>query len=173
MEAEERRNRLMRILRDRQKPVPGSKLADELGVSRQIIVSDIALLRAAGAQVFATSQGYILTAGANSRVRQVFACQHSREEAEDELLAIVEAGGKVIDVIVDHPLYGDLRGLLMLSSNGEVRDWAMKYLNSGAELLSALTKGVHLHTVEADNADVLARVGKALKDKGFLLTANI
>ena len=54
MTAEQRRSRISARLHEAQQPVSATVLARELGVSRQIIVGDVALLRAAAAEVFIT-----------------------------------------------------------------------------------------------------------------------
>lgn len=170
MEAEERREKLLKILGEKNRPVPGNRLADDLGVSRQVIVQDIALLRAAGADIFATPQGYIMAASLKARPRKVLACQHDAQGIAEELETIIQLGGKVLDVIVEHPLYGELKGNLMLASPGDLVEYMKKYRHSGAEPLSALTKGIHLHTVEAEDERDLERITEVLKNKGFLVS---
>lgn len=170
MEAEERREKLLKILREKNRPVPGNRLAEDLRVSRQVIVQDIALLRAGGADIFATPQGYIMTASLKARPRKILACQHNSRGIAEELETIILLGGKVLDVIVEHPLYGELKGNLMLAQQADLVEYLEKYHNSGAEPLSALTKGVHLHTVEAEDEQHLEQICEALKKKGFLLS---
>ncbi len=169
MDAEKRREILLKKLLNASAPVSGSRLSEELGVSRQVIVQDIALLRASGQDILATPQGYILMKGLTGRLRRVFACRHGVEGIEEELSTIVDLGGKVVDVIVEHPLYGELKGLLMLSSREEVKEYMNRYKASQAEPLSALTRGVHLHTVEAEKLEQLEEVSRELKKRGFLL----
>lgn len=169
METLERREQILKILKNRHKPLSGSHLAEELGVSRQVIVQDIAVLRAGGEEIFATPQGYVLTTVVKRKPRRVLATQHDSVGMVVELETIVSLGGKVIDVIVEHPFYGEIRGLLMLSNKQEIADFLSKYSDSGAELLLALTKGAHLHTVEADSEEVLTRIAVALREKGYLL----
>lgn len=170
MEAMERRAQILKILRNNHKPLSGSHLAAELKVSRQVIVQDIAILRAGGEEIFATPQGYVLTTSVKRKPRQVLAAQHDAVGMVAELETIINLGGKVIDVVVEHPLYGEIRGLLMLSNQQELAEFLAKSSDCGAELLSALTKGVHLHTVEADTEEALARIVVALREKGYLLS---
>ena len=170
MEAAERREQILKILRNKHKPVSGSSMADELGVSRQVIVQDIALLRAAGEEIFATPQGYVFSTSLKRRYRCVLAAQHDTGGMAEELEMVVELGGKIIDVVVEHPLYGEIRGLMMLSNREEVAEFLAKFQSSGAELLSSLTKGVHLHTIEADSEEALVKIIEALRRKGFLLS---
>ena len=51
MNAAQRRECILTRLSGAQNPVSASALAAELGVSRQIVVGDVALLRAGGAQI--------------------------------------------------------------------------------------------------------------------------
>lgn len=170
MDGEKRREILLKILKDSEKPVSGGSLARELGVSRQVIVQDVALLRAAGEDVMATPQGYVVISRQKGRPRRVFAVQHNEEEIEEELSIIINHGGTVLDVIVEHPLYGELCGLLMMSSLGDLHKYLDKYRSAKAQPLSALTKGVHLHTVEADDWDKMDMIEQHLLRRGFLLS---
>lgn len=171
--ADDRRQQIMGLLRASADPITGSELARRLGVSRQIIVQDVALLRAAGEQIIATPQGYILYAKTPpTATTAVLACQHTREQTEDELNTLVDLGIKVVDVIVEHPIYGELRGILMLQSRADTREFVRRLEETGAELLSALTKGVHLHTVEASKAAAIEKARTALARKGYLLSES-
>lgn len=150
--------------------VPGDALAARFGVSRQAIVHDIAIARAAGSPIVATVRGYLLAPGAGSdRRRTVVAVRHRPEDAVDELNALVDLGVRVVDVIVEHPVYGELRVELRLGSRSDVEAWAEATRQSGAHLLSELTGGVHLHTLEAEEPERLARAKVALARLGFLV----
>lgn len=169
MEAEERRKEILDILQKNNRPVSGATLGELLRVSRQVIVQDIALLRAKGIDIFATPQGYILNTGLRGRPQRVIAVKHDPEEIEEELKLIIKHGGKILDVIVEHPLYGEIKGMLMLKSMAELEDYMAKYYAYKAEPLSALTGGVHLHTIEADDENLLKLIIRELSKKGFLL----
>jgi hypothetical protein len=82
---------------------------------------------------------------------------------------LVDHGVKVIDVIVEHPLYGELRGSLMIESRADVQDFVARWRTTKASLLSSLTRGVHLHTVEASRLEMIARAKAQLHDHGLLL----
>jgi len=167
---QKRRQEIIKIMQNSLKPIKGGELAEILGVSRQVIVQDIALLRAQGEPIVATPQGYFLIKDAGTRrVTRVFACQHGYWDTEKELKIIVSKGGKVLDVIVEHPLYGELKGNLMLESIDDVEHFINNLNNSGAELLSALTKGVHLHTVEAFSYAILDKIEQELKQAELLV----
>lgn len=169
MTGTQRRQRLLEILRQAEEPVTGSDLARRLGVTRQVIVQDIALLRAQGAEVLSTPRGYLLASGRTGPGRAVLACRHTREQVEEELRALVEAGLKVVDVVVEHPLYGELRGLLMLATLEDVGWFLGRLRATGSALLAELTGGVHLHTVEFTDPLALERARSALRRLGFLL----
>lgn len=169
----ERRTELRRLLEKDGRPISGDALAERLRVSRQAIVHDVALLRAGGAPIVATVRGYLLAPAAGQAARRaVVAVRHRPEEAEDELTALVDEGVRVVDVVVEHPVYGELRGELHLASRSDVEAWAEATRRAGAHLLSELTEGVHLHTLEADTDERLGRARAALARRGFLLDGS-
>ncbi|SMC00056.1 hypothetical protein SAMN00808754_3245 [Thermanaeromonas toyohensis ToBE] len=168
MKALERRERILEILKVGE-PITGAELARRLGVSRQVIVQDVAILRAGGTDILATPQGYVL-APREEGYRRTFACRHDMEGMEQELLIIVDNGGRVLDVVVEHPVYGELRGFLMLSSRREVYEFLENLQRSGAKPLYTLTEhGVHLHTVTAAKEEALEAIEGALARAGILL----
>lgn len=167
--AEERRQAVLELIEQSEKPVSASSLAARFSVSRQIIVGDIALLRAAGAEISATPRGYvILRDSLTGTVRQI-ACRHRAEEMEAELNAIVDQGCTVIDVIVEHPIYGQLTGPLHLSSRYEVARFMERSMEEEALPLSNLTEGIHLHTLSCPDEAAFLRVKDALRELGVLL----
>ncbi|MDI3481652.1 MAG: uncharacterized protein PWQ97_1307 [Tepidanaerobacteraceae bacterium] len=168
MNAEERRAKIIELLKSGKRPLSGSELAGLFKVTRQVIVQDIAILRAAGNDITATSQGYIMTQPYEFCSKKI-AVRHDERKTREELLTFVECGCRVMDVIVEHPLYGELRGILMLRDSGDVEEFMKKVEKSNAALLSMLTKGVHLHTVEALNGDSIKKAEQALREKGILL----
>lgn len=168
MNASERRNKIIECLKQSQQPISATSFAAQLAVSRQIIVGDIALLRAEGLKIEATPRGYRMEMKPE-KLRRCFACIHEMDEMEDELLCIVDHGGHVIDVIVEHPIYGQIIGSLQLSSRYDVTQFMQKVRAANASILSQLTGGIHLHTVEADRAECFERIEEALKLKGYLV----
>ena len=170
MTAAERRLQIRSLLADRDQPVTGSELAQQLGVSRQVIVQDVALLRAAGAPILATPQGYLITrTNPTQPYRAVLACRHDVQGTGPELNTMIDEGLRVVDVVVEHQLYGELRGMLMLETRADVREFVDKVQQGGAQLLSTLTQGVHLHTVEASRPEAIERAREALRRAGFLV----
>jgi hypothetical protein len=167
--ADTRRDQIVEIIRGASEPITGGELAARLGVSRQIIVQDMAILRAAGEPIIATPRGYLTTPLPSGKavLREVLAVQHTREQIEVELTTLVDLGVRVVDVVVDHPVYGELRGLLMIESRADVRHFLQRL--EGAEPLMALTRGVHLHTVEASRQGAIEEGRQALRQLGILL----
>lgn len=171
MSADERRQKIVNIIRESARPVTGTYLAGLLGVSRQVIVQDIAILRAAGEEIIATPQGYMIPQNMYPRrYRRVIACKHSEDGIEDELMTIVDLGGTVLDVSVEHGVYGEFKARLMIKSPSDVRAFMEAMRRENAEPLSSLTEGVHLHTIEADDPALLDRIEEALREKGYLLS---
>jgi len=167
--AEARRLRILHWMRSHDAPILGDDLAKHFRVSRQCLVQDMAILRASGEQILATLRGYHLPRGTNHLHRAILACRHEPERTGEELQILVDHGVKVLDVIVEHPLYGELRGSLMLESRTDVQDFLRQVIARKATLLSSLTRGVHLHTVEASRAEMIARAKAVLRARGFLL----
>ncbi|MBE3576944.1 MAG: transcription repressor NadR [Limnochordales bacterium] len=167
--AEERRRQLVRWLQQADQPLTGAELASRLGVSRQVIVQDMAVLRAAGTPVVATPRGYLLLPAAlPGLVRDVLAVCHTPDQTRAELMLLVESGCRVLDVIVEHPLYGELRGELQLGTPAEVEDFLQRVEAEGARLLSSLTGGFHLHTVESRDPQAVIRAREGLARLGIL-----
>jgi transcriptional regulator of NAD metabolism len=149
-------------------PILGGELANRFHVSRQCLVQDIAILRASGEEILATPRGYRLPSP-NHPHRAILACKHAPERTEEELQILVDHGVKILDVIVEHPLYGELRGSLMIESRAELQDFLAQVRTSHAALLSSLTDGVHLHTIEASRPEMISRAKVQLRARGFLL----
>jgi transcriptional regulator of NAD metabolism len=170
---EDRKEQIIKILSARSEPVTGNRLSELLNVSRQIIVQDIALLRARGYAIIATPQGYLfLNQTSTQKYKKVLACQHSKEQLHGELEAIIACGATILDVIIEHPLYGDLKGMLNIRNKQELEAYLVKLQQENALPLSTLTDGVHLHTVEADSMDTLRQVEERLKALGTLMESN-
>lgn len=166
MQAEERRSKIVELLSQTNQAVSAARLAAEFDVSRQVIVGDVALLRAAGEEISATPRGYVMARTAVGLVRQVPCC-HDGPGMEAELNAIVDQGCSVLDVIVDHPVYGQLTGPLELASRYDVQQFLDRCAD--ARPLSDLTGGIHLHTLSCPSEDAFQRVRASLRSLGVLL----
>ncbi|SDI75647.1 hypothetical protein SAMN05216352_111121 [Alteribacillus bidgolensis] len=174
MPGKKRRELILDWLSESNDPITGSELALKTNVSRQVIVQDISLLKAKNHPIIATAQGYLLIANEeNTSIRKQIACFHSsdRTVTEEELNLMVDHGAKVVDVTIEHPLYGDLTASLMVSSRKDVQQFIKELDKTNAPLLSELTDGTHLHTIEASSEKIIQDVEEALKNKGFLLTS--
>ena len=169
MNAGERRDKIIEILGESSQPVSASALAKRLNVSRQIIVGDVALLRAANEQISATPRGYVLEEQ-KDRPDTVYtiACRHNRENLAEELYTIVDNGGEVLDVIVEHPVYGQISGQLRIFSRYDVDMFLQKLDKSKAPPLSMLTDGVHLHTITCRTPEIYQRILAALEERNIL-----
>lgn len=170
LKGEERRKEIITILNGENEPVSGADIAKRLGVSRQVIVQDMALLRISHRNIISTNRGYLLYEETPRRewCRREVRVRHSKEDIVRELDCIVDAGGWVVDVIVEHEIYGRLTGDLVIRSRADVREFMRKVELYRTKPLTELTGGVHLHTIEAEREETLDAVEKALADAGFL-----
>ena len=166
MKAGERREQLKKILAQSAVPVSGSALAKILSVSRQVIVTDIAILRAEGFEIISTSQGYMTPEV--KQCKRIFKVHHSREECETELNLFVDCGAVVKDVFVSHRAYGVLRGELDIRSRLDVQAFLESIRSGKSTLLSSTTEGYHYHTLLAPSESVLDTIENRLWEMGFL-----
>ena len=165
-----RKEILLQLLKEAQKPLNGKSLADRFHVTRQIIVQDIAVLRADGAPILSTNRGYIYKENkANSFVHKLFKVKHKEEDMGQELLAIVDNGGRVQNILIDHPVYGEIETLLKLSCRRDVEHFLNQAESSDFRPLSELTDGIHYHLVEAESKQDLLYIEKALDQLGYLV----
>jgi transcriptional regulator of NAD metabolism len=167
VDGDKRKAEILEALQQADKPISATRFAKEFGVSRQIVVGDVALLRAAGETIIATARGYLLERESEKLISKI-AVQHGPEQTEEELRTIIEKGGEVIDVVVEHPLYGELVGGLHLMTQQDVDSFIKETSGLRATLLSELTGGIHLHTIAYETLDDLAEIKKALSEKGIL-----
>jgi transcriptional regulator of NAD metabolism len=168
MEGTKRRDELLKILNKQTEPISGSELSRLLGVSRQVIVQDITLLRATGIHILSTTKGYLIFQSDEPRAKRVFQVRHTTEQIKDELCTIVDNGGKILDVIVNHKFYGDIATALTIRNRQDVYDFVNNMKEKSIVPLKDLTDGIHQHTVVADNEATLDRIEKALEKKGYL-----
>ncbi len=166
MNANVRRQQIVALLDRSQEPVSATALAGQLAVSRQVIVGDIALLRASGSPIAATPRGYVLArpAGVTGQV----VCCHNGPQMEQELNVLVDLGCVVEDVSVEHPIYGHMIGQLQLSCRADVQAFLEKVRDNAAQPLSALTEGIHSHTLRCPDEKTLENARQALRDLKIL-----
>ena len=168
MNAKVRRSAILARLKHENGPVSATALAKEHGVSRQIIVGDIALLRAGGEPISATPRGYLLDRE-NAGELHTVAVRHTTQEMERELQICVDNGCTVLDVVVEHPIYGQLVGQLQLSSRYDVEQFLNRSRSGAARPLSDLTGGIHLHRLLCPDEAAYQRVCRQLDEAGILL----
>ncbi|GAB6138612.1 3H domain-containing protein [Halanaerobaculum tunisiense] len=169
MSGSERRKKLLERLQATDQPITGSDFAIEFSVSRQVIVQDVALLRAQGEEILATSRGYLIEDSKNELAQMTIACQHDDTPLtiKQELEIIIQYGGRIKDVTVEHSIYGELKGVLMIQSQSDIESFIADY--ESGQALCSLTEGVHLHTIEALNQEVLNLIKNKLCVKEYLL----
>lgn len=167
MKSSERRKSLITLLLNSQEPLSGGDLAEKFGVSRQIIVGDIAVLRASGYEIISTHHGYIVHG--TPLVERVFKVRHSREQTEDELSLIVGLGGTVVDVFVWHKVYGKLEAKLNIFSDMHIRQFIEGVRSGKSTELMNITGGYHYHTVRAESEEILDSIYSALEERGYIV----
>lgn len=169
---EKRRQLILSWLKESHEPITGNALAKKTNVSRQVIVQDISLLKAQNEPIIATAKGYLyIHQPFDEPAHQwVIAVKHAPEDTRKELEILVDHGVTVRDVTIEHPIYGDLKGSLMISNRKEVEQFIAKVESGKASLLSELTGGVHLHTISANSEKQLKEACAELKKAGFLLS---
>lgn len=172
--SEERRAKILNILKGRATPIKAAELAQSTGVSRQVIVQDMHLLRAREEPILATSQGYIynLPSGfahtPNTGVQKVITTKHSSQDMEKELNILVDHGVTVLDVGVEHSVYGKISRPLGLKTRYDVQKFTEEMSEKLAILLSSMTEGLHQHTLLAPDEQSLERACQKLAEEGFL-----
>lgn len=157
-----RRNKIIEILKKESEPISGSALAKLTGVSRQVIVQDITLLRTQ-LPILATAKGYLLYPMAEKKARRTFCVKHSVEQTKEELCSVVDLGGKILDVMVEHDVYGEIHVDLMLSCRKEVEEFCELLEKSKSGPLNIIGGGIHYHTIEAASEEILDEIGQKLR----------
>lgn len=163
-----RRKKILETITSQTVAISASKLADMFDVSRQLIVGDVALLRAQGEPIKATARGYVIVREDGRYIAKV-AVNHSEEDTKDELIRIVSLGAYILDVVVEHPVYGEISGQLDIKTIEDVDEFINNFNRNDIELLSKLTKGIHLHTLSCESKEQYDLVCSSLKEAGYLL----
>lgn len=167
MKADERRKEMVNYLMAQSGPISGSALSEMFGVSRQIIVQDISLLKAAGYQILSTHNGYMIQD--TPLVERVFKLYHTTEQTEDELNVIVDLGGTVVDVFVWHKVYGKVVAKLNIFSRLQVKQFIEGVRTGKSAELMNITGGYHYHTIRGDSEEILDQIEKALGERNYLV----
>lgn len=167
MTGSERREKIIEEIKKSKVPLSGSALAELCEVSRQVIVQDMALIRAAGTDIISTNRGYIYHAPRT--VSRTFKVQHTDEQMEDELCSIVDLGGYVVNVMVNHRVYGWMEAELGIRSRRNVQTFLEDIKAGKSSPLKNITSNYHYHKVEADCGETLDLIEQMLREKGFLV----
>lgn len=166
MKADERRKEIGMFLMSESRPVSGRELSEKYGVSRQIIVQDISVLKAKGYDIIPTHSGYMLSS--SPVAERVFKLHHTTEQTEDELSCIVNLGGIVADVFVWHKVYGKVQATLNIFSPLHIKQFIEGVRSGKSTELMNITGGYHYHTVRADSEEILDKIEKTLFDRGYI-----
>ena len=166
MKVQERRKSIVNLLLSEDRPLSGGELSERCGVSRQIIVQDISVLKGLGYDILSTHNGYILQK--SPLKERVFKVKHTTEETEDELITIIDLGGTVVDVFVWHKVYGKVSAPLNIFSRLQVKQFIEGVRTGKSTELMNITGGYHYHTVRAEKEEILDRIEATLNRKGFI-----
>ena len=167
MTGSDRRQEILKNIKESDRPVSGSKLAKDYDVSRQVIVQDIALLRASGYDIISTNRGYVLEG--QTCAERVFKVRHTDEQLETELCTIVDLGGQVKNVMVNHKVYGHIEAELGITSRRKVKEFLADIESGKSTPLKNITSDYHYHTVTADREETLGMIEEELRKLGFLV----
>ena len=167
MKVAERRKAIVNLLLSAKEPISGGELAQKFEISRQIIVQDITVLKAAGYEILSTSQGYIMHK--SPLAERAFKVRHTTEQTEDELSCIVDLGGTVVDVFVWHKVYGKIEAMLNIFSKLHIKQFLEGVRTGQSTELMHVTGGYHYHTVRAENEATLDRIEAALAERGYIV----
>lgn len=166
MTGEKRRQKMLNLLNNSDEPLSGTALAKVLNVSRQVVVQDIALLRAQNQNIISTYRGYLVEKKA--LCQRIFKVKHSDEQMEEELNLFVDFGGVVEDEFVYHKVYNVLRAEICLKSRLDVANYLEKLKQGISKPLKDVTSGYHYHTISADSEEILDKIQEELNKRGFL-----
>lgn len=168
MTGEKRRENLLKILQESSEPVSGTKLAKNFSVSRQVVVQDIALLRAKNHNIISTHKGYVLED--KGHISRVFKVKHSKNKQIDEYNLIVDLGGNIEDVFVYHKVYGVIRAVMNIKSRLDAKKYVEQIEEGGVSVpLEQITSEYHYHTVTADSEETLDIIQEELRKQGYLV----
>ena len=171
MTGEQRRNKILEMLKTQDAPLSGTMLANEFHVSRQVIVQDIALMRAESHDILSTNRGYLYRREEANPLfpKRVFFVRHSTQQVLDEFMTVLELGGRIMDVVVEHEIYGQIRGDLLIETARDAEEFYEKLIHSKDNPLKVLTDDCHYHTVSAPSEKLLDLIESELKRKNYLL----
>ncbi len=172
LDGEQRRTKIIEILEESSSPLSGTELSRQMGVSRQVIVQDIALLRATNKNILSTNKGYVLFQPQRERekCKRTLCVRHTTEQVLEEFYTIVDLGGKILDVVVEHDLYGQIAVDLIIANRQDAEEFFRKMQESRVKPLKELTQDIHYHTIVARDKKTMERIEEALLQKGYLIS---
>ncbi|MDO4531128.1 MAG: transcription repressor NadR [Bacillota bacterium] len=168
MTGAERRKKILSMIQNAEYPISGGVLGAEVGVSRQIVVQDIALLRTEGYHILATARGYLLEQSKEKGYMRLFKVYHDEKRTEEELNAIVDLGGCVENVMVNHRIYGKVSAPLQLKNRRDVQRFLKDLQTGKSSPLLRITSGYHFHQISAEDPEILDEIEGMLRQKEFL-----
>ena len=166
MNTAERRGEILKILHNADAPVAARELAGRFGVSRQVIVQDLAVIRASTPGILSTTKGYVIQQ--DSSFTREFKVRHSQDKAAEELNLIVDCGGHVKNISISHRVYGRVTAEMDIRSRQDVNEFAEALRNSRSTVLSSATSGYHYHLIEASSEERLDLIEKQLGEAGVI-----
>ena len=166
MKAAERRKAIVNLLLSEENAVSGGEMSERFGVSRQIIVQDITVLKGSGYDILSTHNGYIMKK--SPLKERVFKVHHTTEQTENELKLIVGLGGAVVDVFVWHKVYGRMEAKLNIFSELHVKQFIEGVRSGKSSELMNITGGYHYNTVRADSEEILDKIEMALNENHYI-----
>ena len=146
--------------------VSAAALAGELGVERETIWGDMVLLREQGRCILITPRGYRLAGDEACGCQRVVTVRHDDSRVREELYLVIDHGGWILDVSIQHEILGLLAGELNLRSRYEADCFLEKSVDQF--LLCDMNDGTHKHTIQCPDPGVMDRVLRALGAAGFL-----
>ena len=173
MTGEARREKIRQMLLEATQPLSGTALSNALHVSRQVIVQDIALMRAEQTAILSTNKGYLLGPDAvrAQQPKRVFFVRHTTEQVMEEFMSVIDLGGRILDVAVEHDLYGTIRVDLLIENAQDAADFTERLQGCRDNPLKVLTDDCHFHTVSAPSEKLLDLIEEELRRRGILETA--
>ena len=168
MNTAQRRTEILKLLQQEEKPVAARAMASQFGVSRQVIVQDMAVIRASTPGILSTTRGYVLQQDKDIACTREFKVRHGQEQAAEELNLIVDCGGRVKNISISRRVYGRITAEMDIRSRQDVQEFLQALAGGASTVLSTATDGYHYHLVEAATPDRLDLIGQALQDADFL-----
>lgn len=172
MNINKRRLEILSIIKKSEIPVSAKMLAERFGVSRQVIVQDLSVIRVSTPEIISTNKGYLFKGAAslsrNNSLREFKVC-HNEDQVEEELNIIVDCGGTVKNISISHRVYGRISADMNIRSRQDVKEFLQRLSNSKSKLLGNTTFGYHYHLVEAPSEERLDIISERLDAAGLLV----